>query len=90
MKGELINGSGRIEALREKEKAIRAQIAAENQKQQKKKARDRARLFRVVGAALVEHAAQSPDGFGLMLRQVLATAVTDSKDIAFLRRKGMM
>jgi len=81
---------GRIEFLKQKERDIRTQLAAEQMKLRRREEKENARLFRIVGAALVDHAAKNGDGFGLMLRQVLSSAVTDSKELDFLRRKGMI
>ncbi len=81
---------GRIEFLKQKERDIRAQLAAEQMKLRRREDKENTRLFRIVGAALVNHAAQSPDGFGLMLRQVLDSAVTDVKERRFLADKGWL
>jgi hypothetical protein len=45
------NGNGKIEALRKREAAIKAALAAEQVKQQKRKERDNARLASIIGAA---------------------------------------
>ncbi|MGH9444125.1 MAG: hypothetical protein ACRD3O_00020 [Terriglobia bacterium] len=81
---------GRIEFLQQRKREIDARLAAEQMKRRRREDKENARLFRIVGAALVDHAAQNADGFGLMLRQVLGNTVTDSKAVALLRRKGML
>lgn len=87
MKDDVMNGNGRMEALREKEKAIRARITAENHEQQKRKARDRAKLAEIIGSALVDQASSSVD-LHLMLKQILGGAVTDASARRFLEQRG--
>jgi hypothetical protein len=82
--------TGRIEALKKKEADIRAKLAAEQLKIKRRMDRENARLFALVGEALCRNAAQNPDGFGLMLKQVLTSAVTDDRSREFLRMKGML
>ena len=77
----------RIEALRKREQAIKAAIAAEQVRRQKRKDKEDARLFSIVGAALVQNAVQSPD-FRLMLKQVLQSATLRETDRVFLAGKG--
>jgi hypothetical protein len=84
------NGNGRIEALKKKEADIRARLAAEQLKIKRRMDRENARLFALVGEALCRNAGQNPDSFGLMLKQVLASAVTDDRSREFLRMKGML
>jgi hypothetical protein len=85
-----MNDNGRIVALKKKEADIRAKLAAEQLKIKRRIDRENARLFALVGEALCRNAAQNPDGFGLMLRQVLGNTVSDIKELDFLRRKGML
>ena len=79
----------RIEALRKREAAVRAAIAQEKVRAQKKKEKDDARLFSIVGAALVRNAERSPD-FQLMLKQILQAAELRDSDRAFLAQKGWL
>ncbi len=81
--------NGRLEALRKKEAALRAAIATERVRQQKRKEKEDARLFSIVGAALVQNAAKAPD-FQLMLKQVLRAADMRDTDRAFLAGKGWL
>lgn len=81
------NGNNRIDALRRREAALKAAIAAEKVRQQKRKEKDDARVFAVVGEALTRYAEQSPD-FRLMLKQVLQSADLRDTDRAFLAGKG--
>jgi hypothetical protein len=83
------NGNGKLEALRKREAALKAALAAELVKQQKAKAKMAAREYATVGEALVKYAAQSPD-FHLMLKQVLASAVTDDASRKFLAGRGWL
>lgn len=81
------NTNNRIDALRRREAALKAAIAAEKVRQQKRKEKDDARVFAVVGEALTRYAEQSPD-FRLMLKQVLQSADLRDTDRAFLAGKG--
>lgn len=81
--------NGKLEALRRREAALREAIAQEKVRQQKRKEKDDARLFLIVGAALVHNAAQAPD-FRLMLKQVLQVAELRDSDRAFLTGKGWL
>jgi hypothetical protein len=81
--------SDRLEALRRKEAALKEAIAAEKVRQQKRSAKEDARLFSVLGEALTHYAAQSPD-FKLMLKQVLQSADLRDTDRAFLAGKGWL
>jgi hypothetical protein len=86
---ETKNGNDKIEALRRREQALKTAIAAEQVKQQKANAKQQAREFSTVGEALVTYAAQSAD-FKLMLKQVLASAVTDGPTRKFLAGRGWL
>ncbi len=81
--------NGKLEALRQREAALKAAIAAEQVRQQKAKAKLDAREFLMVGEALVRYAGQSPE-FKTMLRQVLPTAVTDERARRFLEERGWL
>jgi len=83
------NGNERIEALRKREQAIKAAIAAEQVRRQRRKEKEDARLFSIIGEALIKNAAQSPD-FQLMLKQVLQSAALRETDRAVLAGKGWL
>ncbi len=83
------NGAGRLEALRQREAALRAAIAAEKVRQQKRKEKADARVFAIVGEALTRYAERSPD-FRLMLGQVLQSAELRDTDRAFLAANGWL
>ncbi len=82
-------GSSVLDALRKKEAALKAAIATERVRQQKRLEKDNARLFSIVGEALVQNARQAPD-FRLMLEQVLQSADMRDTDRAFLTGKGWL
>jgi hypothetical protein len=83
------NANQKLEILRKREAALRAAIAAEKVRQQKKNEKDDARLFSIVGAALVQNATQSSD-FHLMLKQVLQAAELRDTERALLISKGWL
>jgi hypothetical protein len=86
---ETNNGmNGKIEALRKREAALKAAIAAEQVRQQKRRERENARLASIIGAALIENAAKNPDTLGLMVKQVLQASELRESDRAFLAAKG--
>jgi hypothetical protein len=84
------NGNARIELLKKREAEIRAKIAAEQIKKRRRIEKENARLFALVGEALCQNAADNPETFGLMLKQVLASTVTDDRTREFLSSKGMI
>jgi len=84
---EANGNANRLAALRKREAALKAAIAAEQVRQQKRKDKENARLFSVLGEALAHYAAKSPD-FKLMLKQVLQSAGLRDTDRTFLAGKG--
>jgi hypothetical protein len=80
----------KIEALRKREVALKAAIARELIRQQKRKEKEDARLCSIIGAALVQNAAKHED-FELMLKGVLktSTSLTES-DKKLLRAKSWL
>jgi len=80
----------RIELLKKREASIREALLAERAKLAKRDQRDTEKLYRIVGEACCNAAAQNPEGFGLMLGQVMNASVTDEKARALLRRKGLI
>jgi len=78
-----------IEALREREKAIRAQIAqvtAEKQKQQEKL---NERLRRIVGEAALAYVGKDA-GFAALLKDALASEVTGEGELKLLRERHLL
>jgi hypothetical protein len=55
----------------------------------RRKERDDAKLFSIVGQALVQNGARSPD-VRLMLKQILQNAVTEERERQFLSEKGWL
>ncbi len=83
------NGSGRIEALKEREKQLRAAIAAETVKRKKREFRDFERLKKIIGGALLGAAAEDT-AFAAHLRERLAKCAVVEADKNFLRGKGWL
>jgi hypothetical protein len=84
-----MNNATRIEALKERERELRAQIAAEQIRLAKKRKKEDALLFSMVGRAVVEHASQSPT-FLLTLKQVLAVALTEERERKLAAARGLI
>lgn len=90
-----LNNSGssinsKLDALRSREASLKAAIATEKVRQQKRDEKDTARLFSIIGAALVQNAAKHPD-FELMLKGVLRTATTfNDSEKNFLKARGWL
>jgi hypothetical protein len=85
----MANDNGKLETLRRREAALKAAIAAEKVRQQKKREKDEAHEASVIGEALLRYSRQMPD-FRLMLKQVLATAELSDSNRAFLAGKGWL
>jgi hypothetical protein len=83
------NMKNKLEALREREAALKTAIAVEKVRQQKKQAKDDARVHAIVGEALALYAAKSAD-FQLMLKQVLQSSELSDSDRLFLAKKGWL
>ncbi len=81
------NGKGRIEALRERERQIRAAIAAETVKRKKREFKEFERLKNIIGGALLASAAEDT-AFAQHLRERLAKCAVVESDKNFLRTKG--
>jgi hypothetical protein len=73
------NSDGRIEALREREKAIRAQIAQATAE----------RLRRIVGEAALAYVGKDA-GFAALLKDALASTVTADGELKLLRERGLL
>lgn len=83
------NGNERIEALRKREADIRAKIAVERVKQQRKSLKEYERLKSIVGGALLANASQHPD-FELLLKGILRDAALEDSEKKVLRSKGWL
>ncbi len=82
-------GNDRLADLHRREAALKAAIAEEKVRQQKRKEKCDARVFAIVGEALTRYAERSPD-FRLMLGQVLQSAELRDTDRAFLAANGWL
>jgi hypothetical protein len=82
------NGN-RLDMLKKREAALRQAIEQERAKKLKRDQRARDRLVGIVGNALLIEAERAPD-FSQLLKQVLATTVTDSSSKAFLKHMGWL
>jgi hypothetical protein len=76
------NGS-RLDALRKREASLKAAIAEEQRRHQRRSARAHARLVSLLGSTVIAHTARDPN-FKLMLQQVLRTAELDARSRQFL------
>jgi hypothetical protein len=83
------NGNGRIEFLRAKEREIREALSAETAKLAKKRKRDEAKLFSIVGSALIREA-QKEEDFRAKLIEALNVSVTDERERVFLENHGWL
>ena len=83
------NGDGRIEALREREKAIRAQIAQATAERQKQQEKQKERLRRIVGEAALVYIGKDA-GFAALLKDALASTVTADGELKLLRERGLL
>jgi hypothetical protein len=81
------SANGRIEALKQREREIREKIAEEKVRATHRKAKNEAKLFAIVGRALVKFAAETPD-FHLMLKQILQGAALSDSERVFLKANG--
>ncbi len=84
---ETASGKSKLDVLRERENDLRAQIAAEVKRQQKRRLRESTRLRSVLGGAVVAIAERDPD-FKATFGQSLRTADIAPSDRAFLKSRG--
>jgi hypothetical protein len=78
--------SGRIEALRERERQIRAAIVAETLKRKRRDFKDLERLKTIIGGALLTSAAEDPAFAGELKERLEAVELAESER-NFLRLK---
>jgi len=85
------NNSGgsndRIDALLRREAQLKAAIAAEKVRRQKRREKEEERLAGIVGRVLLERAYKSDD-FHLMIGQVLQSSDLSDAERSFVSRKG--
>jgi hypothetical protein len=82
--------NARIELLQRKEQQIHAQIAVERAKSQRRAAREDAIAEKNAGEAVIREAKKDPGGFGLTLKRILDTSITEKRARDLLRRKGLL
>ena len=83
-----MNGD-RIEFLKQKDRDIRAALAAEQMKLAKRRQRDAKRRWLLLGDAVDKTAALSPE-FKLMIVQTALVNITDAKARRFLAEQGWL
>jgi hypothetical protein len=88
MNGSGSNGNARLAALQKRAEELKTKLALEQSRLRRREEKDKLRLFRIVGEALVQHAAQHPD-FDLTLKGILQTAVSGPEK-NFLHGKGWL
>jgi hypothetical protein len=77
----------RLSALKERERAIKAAIGAERERERLRMGRERKRLISLLGAGVLEQANRD-SGFKLMIQQVLKGAEIEARDREFLKKIG--
>lgn len=89
MKNRLNGGANlsRIDFLRQKEREIRAALAAEVEKRAKRERRDTQKLDAILGQAVREAGSESAD-FRKMIAQTALGKITDEKQRGFLAARG--
>ena len=82
-----MESKNKLDALREREIALRAKIAEEMKRQQRHQWRTFDRLRTIIGGAVVRLGNQNPD-FKRMLVQSMQTADLTSSEREFLKSQG--
>lgn len=77
----------KLEALRERERQIRAAIQKEQERQARRQRREIEKLQSMIGAAVMAYASESSD-FRLMMKQTLGIVVTDERQRRYLAGCG--
>ena len=83
------NGNGKIQAILDRQAALRAQLAQERVKEQKRREKERDRLCALVGAICVRDGEKSPEYKAMLIRTMQGADMTDS-DRAFLVRMNWL
>jgi hypothetical protein len=79
--------SNKLNSLREREIALRAKIADEVKREQRRQWRNLDRLRTIVGGALVRMAEQNPDFKRMLIQSLHGTELTPAER-AFLKGQG--
>ena len=82
------NSNERIESLKKREAEIRAKLAEERLKQQKREWREYKRLKDIVGGALLAKSAEDAEVEEMVKRIVKAAPITSEGDKRLLRSRG--
>ena len=82
------NGNGRLDALKKREAEIRARIAQEKVRQQKREEKEQDRLEYIVGRAAVAQAGTDPK-FAELLKPALQSVTADGEK-HLLRARGLL
>lgn len=77
----------RLEALRKREQALRALIAAENDRLQKRRARIQARHAAIVGACVLDDLDNNNPQLAALLEEILRRHA-NPQDAGFLKARG--
>jgi hypothetical protein len=83
------NGNSKLDALLKREESLKSAIAAEKVRQQKRREKENARLYAIVGEICVRDGEESPE-YKAMLIRVMQAAEIPSADRSFLVRKGWL
>jgi hypothetical protein len=82
------NGNGRLDALKKREAEIRAKIAEEKVRRQKREEKEQERLEHIVGRATLAHAGSDPK-FAELIKPALQTVTADGEK-NLLRARGLL
>lgn len=83
------NGRDRLEALRQREAALKTAIVAEKVKQQKRREKEHARLCAIVGAICVRDSEESPENKTKLIRAMQGADISEG-DRTFLVRMNWL
>lgn len=83
---EKSNGNGRLDALKKRETEIRARIAQEKVRQQKREEKEQDRVEQIVGHAVVALAANDPKFADLLKPALLSVTADGEKNLLRARR----
>ena len=83
------NGNGKIRAILDRQAALKAQLAQERVKEQRRREKERERLCGIVGAICVRDGEESPEYKAMLIRAMQGADMTES-DRAFLVRMNWL
>jgi hypothetical protein len=83
------NGNNRIGALLRREAALKAAIASEKVREQKRREKERERLCSLVGEICVRDGEETPDYKAMLIRVIEGADLSDA-DRTFLARMGWL